>query len=398
MAQTFVGSNNLNLLMPNGQFGTRLQGGKDSASERYIFTMLNPITRTIFDQADDAVLTYLDDDGLPVEPIYYAPVLPMVLVNGADGIGTGFSTKVLSYNKVEIAQWLTARLDPSTAGDILTRKFVPYYEGFTGTISEVGKNKFIVKGCYSVTKADTVEVTELPVGFWTMDFKEHLEALMGDGKGAKKSGLVKDYNDNSTDTVVNFVVTFAPGTVQKLESEMGDGFNGLEKLLKLFSYQTCSNMHLFDANEHLKKYDSVNEILEEFFVARLGIYSKRKEHQLDQLGAELAVLTNKARYITEVLEGTIDLRRKKNDAITALLGEKGYDEKDGGYNYLTKLPMDSVSEENVEKILGEKERKEQTRAALEGSSVETIWRSELGSVIEPTPVKKRKPPSKFLKV
>lgn len=396
MAQTFVGSNNLNLLMPNGQFGTRLQGGKDSASERYIFTMLNPVTRTIFDPADDAVLTYLDDDGLPVEPIYYAPILPMVLVNGADGIGTGFSTKVLSYNKVEIAQWLEARLNPASAGDILTRKFVPYYEGFTGTINEVSNNKFIVKGRYTVLKEDVVEITELPVGFWTMDFKEHLESLMGEGKSAKKAGLVKDYNDNSTDTVVNFVVTFAPGTVKKLESEVGDGFNGLEKLLKLFSYQTCSNMHLFDANEHLKKYESVNEILEEFFVARLGIYSKRKAHQLEQIGSELSVLTNKARYITEVLEGSVDLRRKKNDAIVALLKEKGYETKDGGYNYLTKMPMDSVSEENVEKILGEKQRKEAMRAELEEATVERIWGDELKTITAPV-VPKRKPPTKFLK-
>ena len=159
-----------------------------------------------------------------------------------------------------------------------------------------------------------------------------------------------------------------------------------------------NNMHLFDANEHLKKYESVNEILEEFFVARLGIYKKRKEHQLEQLGAELRVLTNKARYITEVLEGTVDLRRKKNDEITALLRDKGYDAKDGGYNYLTKLPMDSVSEENVEKILGEKERKEQTRQDLEGSAVETLWRTELASLVASKPPLKRKPPSKFLVV
>ena len=397
MAQTFVGSNNLNLLMPNGQFGTRLQGGKDSASERYIFTMLNPTTRTIFDPADDAVLTYLDDDGLPVEPIYYAPILPMVLVNGADGIGTGFSTKVLSYNKIEIAQWLEARLDPANAGDILTRKFIPYYEGFTGTIREVANNKFIVKGKYTVLKTDVVEITELPVGFWTMDFKEHLESLMADGKSAKKSGLVKDYNDNSTDTVVNFIVTFAPGTVAKLESEMGDGYNGLEKLLKLFSYQTCNNMHLFDADEHLKKYDSVNQILEEFFVARLRIYSKRKTHQLEQLDKELCVLSNKARYITEVLEGTIDLRRKKNTEIIELLKKKEYQEKEGGYNYLVKLPMDSVSEENVEKILGEKLSKETLRSELEKTSVENLWSSEL-KMITASPKQKRRPPNKVLAV
>ena len=110
MAQNFVGSNNINLLMPNGQFGTRLQGGKDSASERYIFTQLSKITRSIYPAADDNVLTYLNDDGLPVEPIYYAPIIPMILVNGSKGIGTGFSTDIMCYNPLQIIDYLKNKL------------------------------------------------------------------------------------------------------------------------------------------------------------------------------------------------------------------------------------------------------------------------------------------------
>jgi DNA topoisomerase II len=94
MAQNFVGSNNINLLMPIGQFGTRSQGGKDHASARYIFTNLNKITRTLFPEDDDHVLQYLEDDGQLVEPVQYYPIIPMVLVNGASGIGTGWSTEV----------------------------------------------------------------------------------------------------------------------------------------------------------------------------------------------------------------------------------------------------------------------------------------------------------------
>ena len=102
MAQNFVGSNNINLLVPSGQFGTRLQGGKDSASERYIFTFLNNITRAIFPAVDDNILKYLDDDGQIVEPLFYAPIIPMVLVNGTKGIGTGFSTDIMCYNPLNI--------------------------------------------------------------------------------------------------------------------------------------------------------------------------------------------------------------------------------------------------------------------------------------------------------
>ena len=126
MAQNFVGSNNINLFMPNGQFGTRLQGGKDSASERYIFTQLNKITRNIFPSTDDKVLQYLNDDGLPVEPVFYAPIIPMILVNGSKGIGTGFSSDIMCYNPLEIIDFIKNKL-LSIEEEM---EFIPYYEGF----------------------------------------------------------------------------------------------------------------------------------------------------------------------------------------------------------------------------------------------------------------------------
>merc|ERR1719375_16155 len=98
MAQDFVGSNNINLLVPSGQFGTRLQGGSDAASTRYIYTRLSPQARLIFPPVDDQIVSYLDEDGQRIEPQWYVPVLPMVLVNGASGIGTGWSTDIPNYD------------------------------------------------------------------------------------------------------------------------------------------------------------------------------------------------------------------------------------------------------------------------------------------------------------
>ena len=110
LAQNFVGSNNINLLEPNGQFGTRLHGGDDSASERYIFTQLNSLTRSIFPDADDSVLNYLNDDGTIVEPEYYVPIIPFALMNGISGIGTGFSCNIASYNPLTIVDYLNKKL------------------------------------------------------------------------------------------------------------------------------------------------------------------------------------------------------------------------------------------------------------------------------------------------
>jgi len=391
MAQNFVGSNNINLFMPNGQFGTRLQGGKDSASERYIFTCLNKITRTLFPPCDDAILKYLNDDGLLVEPIFYAPIIPMILVNGSKGIGTGFSTDIMCYNPIEIIIYLKNKLKESGTNngnihDDVTKElveFIPYYEGFKGTISKISEGKFLIKGSYEKLGADKIRVTELPVGYWTEDFKELLEGLLEPGNdkdGKKITPVIKDYDDMSKDTNVDFTVTFAKGKLDELEkNKIDNGCNGVEKLLKLFTTNTTSNMHLFDAEDKLKKYDCVQTIIDDYYETRLKLYQTRKEYLIAALEKELVLLTNKSKYITEVLNGTVDLRRKKHEEVVTMLSEKGYDklEEHGDYKYLTKMPMDSVTEENVEKLLREQDNKQVELENIKKTTIYEIWMSEL---------------------
>jgi DNA topoisomerase-2 len=382
MAQNFVGSNNINLLEPNGQFGSRLKGGQDSASERYIFTQLNRITRSIFPQTDDAILKYLNDDGTPVEPIFYAPIIPMILVNGSKGIGTGFSTDIMSYNPLQIIHYLQTKLT-SQGSSTLYQTFIPYYEGFLGTIDKIGDSKFLIKGRYEKIGPDKIRVTELPVGLWTETFKEHLEELIEPGldkEGKKISPIIKDYDDMSKDTTVDFIITFQKGKVDELETTILDhGCNGLEKILKLTTTNTTTNMHLFDADDRLKKYENVQDIIDDYFVTRLELYSVRKEHMIDALEKELVVLSNKARYIQELLDDTIDLRKKKKVEIIAMLSEKGYNiiEGDDEYKYLIRMPMDSVSEENVDKLNREHKDKSDTLERIKETSIQQMWLSEL---------------------
>jgi DNA topoisomerase-2 len=384
MAQNYVGSNNINLLLPNGQFGTRLQGGKDSASERYIFTQLNKITRTLFPSSDDAVLQYLNDDGLSVEPIYYAPIIPMVLVNGSKGIGTGFSTDIMCYNPIEIIQYLKNKLMSIEN----TIDFIPYYEGFKGKISKISDDKFLIKGCYEKISVDKIRVTELPVGYWTEDFKEHLEELIepAAGKDGKKpASLVKDYDDMSKDTNVDFTITFVKGKLDELENMKGDyNCNGIEKILKLYTTNTTTNMHLFDAEDTLQKYEKVSSIIDDYYVVRLKLYQKRKNHMIDALERELLLLSNKAKYIKENLDGTIDLRKKKKEQVIEMLDAKGYNiiEDDKEYKYLVKMPMDSVTEENIAKLLKDRENKEVELAIIKNTSINQMWTSELDSLSE----------------
>ena len=376
MAQDFVGSNNINLLLPNGQFGTRLQGGKDSASERYIFTQLSTVTRLIYRKEDDPILEYLEDDGYPVEPRFYVPIIPMILVNGGKGIGTGFSTDILSYDPLMLIDYLENLLKLEEKEQI----FTPYYKNYQGTCVPFEGKKYILKGKYSKIANNKIRVEELPIGHWTEDFKQHIENLMEGDKTKKTKGIVKDYNDMSTDKKVDMEIIFHDPIDESMDSN--GMYNKLEKTLKLYTSQSTNNMHLFNHEEKLSKYSEIEDILNAYVPVRLDYYQKRKEFQIDSLEKELKLLSNKAKYIKENLNGTIDLRNKKKNIIIKMLEDKLYDkiEQDNDYKYLLKMPMDSVSDENAEKINQDKINKEKELEELKGTSIEYIWLKELNEL------------------
>ena len=373
MAQNFVGSNNINLFMPNGQMGTRLMGGQDAASERYIYTQLSRITRCIFPEKDDPILQYLNDDGTPVEPIYYAPIIPMVLVNGSKGIGTGFSTHVLSYHPNDIIQYLKNKL----MGEENTITFIPYYDGFTGEITPLKEGQFMIRGSYEIISLDKIRITELPVGVWTNDYKEFLESLTEttDTKTGKKvPPVIKDYDDMSKDTTIDFIITLQKGKLEELSSTP----DGIYKQFKLISTVSTTNMHLFDADDKLKKYNTIPEIIDDYYVKRLEMYQIRKNYLIDEIQRELILFDNKARYIQENLNVTIDFRKKKEE-VNKMLTDKGYDmvNEDEDYKYLTRMPMDSVTEENVKKLMDEQEKKNKELIDIQNTTIPEMWLREL---------------------
>jgi DNA topoisomerase-2 len=396
MAQNYVGSNNINLLEPMGQFGTRLQGGDDSASERYIFTMLNPLTRTLFPDVDDSVLKNLDDDGTTVEPEFYVPIIPFALMNGISGIGTGFSCNIPSYNPKDIIRRLKARLDRSQSTGQPLVDMVPYYEGFKGTIRKVADQKYLIKGAYVKIGEDRIRVTELPVGTWTMPYTTFLEGLM-DGTATDKQGKkippqIRDFTSICTEVAVDITIIFPKGKLAELELSVDEsnGVNGVEKLLKLSTSVSTTNMHMFNADLRLHKYATVDEIIDEFYVIRLATYGKRKEFMLADLRKRLVRLTNRARYIQETLDGLVDLRRKSAVQVSELLASRKFDQIEGDYKYLIKMSMDSVTQENVASILKEKADAEQELARLSAMTLEQMWIGELDVLEREYDVYKRK--------
>lgn len=380
MAQNYVGSNNINLLMPNGQFGSRLQNGNDSASERYIFTCLNNITRFVFNELDDNILNYIDDDGSIVEPEYYIPIIPFILINGISGIGTGFSTKIPSYNPKVIIQYLMNKLNGVSNNDI---EFIPYYEGFSGRVEKIDDSKYLIKGVYLRLNDTSIRITELPIGTATMSYISMLEELMDGGvdkKGKKITPSITSFISNSTEKTVDIIVNFTKEKLDELDLSVDNGITGVEKLLKLTTTVSTTNMHLFNSEFKLNKYDSVKDIIEEFYITRLKAYMDRKNFMINNIEKYLKKISNRAKFIQLNLDNTIDLRRKKNSDIVDMLIALEFDKYDDTFDYLIKMPMNSVSQENVDKILKDKTDTEYELETLVNTMLEDMWKNDLNNL------------------
>jgi DNA topoisomerase-2 len=382
MAQNYVGANNLNFLEPLGQFGTRLCGGKDAASARYIFTRLSPIVRSMFPKVDDALLTYLDDDGLSVEPEFYAPILPTVLLNGASGIGTGWSTTVLQYNPRDICAALKSIMQGYEPAEIH-----PWYRGFTGTVSAkfAGRAQvfdgYSIDGCIEEVGPTTVRVTELPIETWTQTYKDWLETLLAEGK-------IKDYKNYSTDTTVDFVIEL-PSTAAMEEAKA----TGLKKKFRLSAMVATSNMVLFDDENKLQRYASVSDIIKDFYRVRAPLYEKRKQHLVDNLRSELIKLENQVRFIEDVCAGRLKVANKKKSELfqemsakgfVALVNNKKNDDEEAdvvvgekGFDYLLSMPIYSLTQEKVNAFQASMRAKSTELDALLQTTPQQLWARDL---------------------
>ena len=386
MAQNYIGSNNINLLQPIGQFGTRLTGGKDAAAERYIFTRLDPITKTMFCKADDHpdVLEYQMDEGIPIEPVCYAPIIPTLLVNGSTGIGTGYSSTIPSFNPIQLVAYLKNKLQNNNEAN-KNMKWIPHYNEFKGTIVPINEhyNSFIIKGNYTVLDENTVHITELPVGTWTKTMIDYYEEACIDKEDSKTKekipAVLKDVYHNCSEQHVNITVTFQKGKLASLNKPSAiDGEpTKLEKFLKLSTTISTSNMHVFHKNK-LTKYDDISSMIDDFYEERLRMYHCRKVVMINTIKYELNRLYNKKRYIQEIVNSTIDLRNKKRDVIYEMLKTKEYDDiNDDKYAYLVKMSMDSVNEENVIKLNKEHSAQQMLLTNTINTQVEQMWLTDL---------------------
>jgi DNA topoisomerase-2 len=403
MAQDYVGANNIELLEPKGQFGTRLtSGGKDAASPRYIFTNLSELTFHIYNQLDNPLLEYNEDDGCKIEPVWYIPIIPMILVNGTDGIGTGYSTKVPPHDPELIVQNLINLMD-----DKPIMKMKPWFRGFNGEIefkgiNDFGLEQYFNKGTFKLVDDTTIIIDELPIGKWTDDYKIFLESLLYDKSNAievkANKQILVDFSNNSTEKTVNFTLKFKKDDLDNLKHN-----NDIENIFKLTDskYTNYSNMHLYNNKGIICKYDTVEDIMKEFYAIRLAYYGKRKEYMLKSMKRELDIFSAKIRFIEEFISGEISILHKEDEEIEAMLVERNYPKfgsnadaafmlKEGeeediekySYEYLLNMKIKSLTKKKIEELKTLYENKLALYKELEANDEKTLWKNDLTKFLE----------------
>lgn len=361
LAQTFTGSNNMNLLEPVGQFGTRLLGGKDSSSPRYIFTHLSKNFKELFNDDDLDLLDYLDDDGQPIEPKFYVPTLPIILINGACGIGTGFSTDIPCFNPDDIKDRLL-RLVENEDADIA--ELCPWYKGFTGQIKKIEENKWTAHGVYSI-EANVITVTELPVGTWTEDYKTFLDKL-------ETENTIYGYKNMSTETNVYFEIKMPLETVYEWRDN-----HEIEKKLKLISHVSAKNMYVFNENNEIVKMESPEEIIYHFWRIRNEYYIKRQTNLVNKLKKELDIFTAKINFVNDVMDENIKVFRQKLDYINKQLEDKKYIKVENSYTFLTDMKIHTFSEDTISKLTKKQKDIQEMYTKISGYKLRDFWMDDI---------------------
>jgi DNA topoisomerase-2 len=350
LANDYTGSNNINLLEPCGQFGTRLMGGKDASQTRYIFTKLTKEARKLFDPRDDAILNYLDDDGRSIEPDFYMPTMPMVLVNGTEGIGTGFSCYVPPFNPDDIKENIKRILGGE---EVVPMK--PWFRGFKGKVFKDDGGLWITEGTYRDT-GSRLKVTELPPGRWTQDYKEYLDSL------AEKK-MITGYTNNSTTDDVDFEIF---------------GYSGKDivKDLKMRKTFHVSNMHLFHPTKGINRYGSPEEILQDFVELRLEHYKKRKAHLIKVLEARAIMCDHKSKFVSMVIEEELIVFKRKKVELEKEMSSI-FPKIDGNMDYLLNTKTVEYTQERVEALMKEaSQAKRELEAMLKTSHID-MWKMDI---------------------
>ncbi len=301
MAQSFTGSNNAPYLNDIGQFGSRIS--PTASASRYIFVSLSDVFRSVFLSDDDKILEYQTDDGMLVEPTFYLPIIPTILLNGSNGMGTGFASKILNYNPIDIIRCCLDVLNGKPISDI-----TPWYRGYRGTIHR-NNNQTIFTGTYEIINSTTLKISELPIGNFTQKYREVLNDL-------ESNNVIKNYIDNSCEEYTEFIIK-CPRELLTLDHAT------ILKTFKLTNIET-ENYTVWNQNGKLQKFNNVSEFITWFVNYRITRYDDRKRVLLEEYESKYQKLTEKKRFINFYLDNIETFTNNSKKALTKILESNGF--------------------------------------------------------------------------
>lgn len=359
MAQSFAGSNNLPLFEAHGQFGNRLN--KKPSASRYIRTKLAPIFRQLFRKDDDLIFERIDSNGLKVEPKYFTPILPLVLINGAEGMGTGHSCRILSYNPEDIRAAIIKLIDGK---NLKPNSLTPWWRGFDGTVSrDAASGQVVIEGKYTVKqgRGSGIIVTELPIGVQSDQYKAHLDKL-------EDRGIISDYDNLSDKKGFEFVVRLPRATLEKTDEE-------IKKLFKLVSRES-ENLTVWNGDGVLTRYETVEALLMDFVIWRLDRYEDRRQALMKKVQADIAWAGLKIRFIKFYLANYKFFRDTPNKALQTRLVDEGFERHDE----LLGMPMRNLTHDKIAELEKDVEDLKLQLAGLKADDAASMYRRELKSL------------------
>lgn len=340
MAQSF--KNSLPLLEEIGQFGSLRS--PEAGAPRYISTKLTGNFRLLY--KDFELLENQYEEGNAIEPKFFLPIIPTVLLNGSSGIAVGFATNILNRNPLDLVDACLKQLDGKRVG-----KLLPWWKGYHGPVEQVaGSNQYLMKGMYDVVNTTTVHITELPPSMTFQKYEAHLNSL-------QDRGIIYSYDDNSTDGI-NYTLKFARATLSDLINK-----GKLEQTLKMTETQT-ENLTCLNEHGKLILFDEVSQVVEYFVNFRLSFYDKRKAFLIKKYGEDLVYLSNRAKFIKLIIDGKLKVNNVPRKQIIAFLQANSFDEVNGSYNYLLNMPIHSLTKETYEQLLAEVAQKKAELAEI----------------------------------
>jgi DNA topoisomerase-2 len=356
MAQSFAGSNNIPLFEAHGQFGNRLN--KKPSASRYIKTKLSPMFRQLFKKEDDLIFERKISDGMAVEPKYFTPILPLVLVNGAEGMGTGHACYIMSYNPEQIRTSILKLLDGKV---IKPNTLTPWWAGFNGAVSrDAETGQVIIEGKYEIKQGRSIilTVTELPVGAQSDGYKAHLEKL-------EDRGIISDYDNLSDKNGFEFVIRIPRATLEKSDEE-------IKKLFKLVSRES-ENLTVWNGDGVLTRYENVEALLNDFVVWRVERYEDRRLAMINKIEADMGWAGLKIRFIRHYLSNYKFFRDTPNKELQAKLVQDGFERHDE----LLSMPMRNLTHDKIAELEKDLDDLKMELAVLQKSNAIDMYKTEL---------------------